>query len=149
MIRRTPISTRTDTLLPYTTLFRSVPERQVPKHRFEIGLVGRLAEQPAAETHAREHRGEGIDRHFLRHQPDAAARGAIIADRIVPVDGDRARRRRHDAADDAEQRRLARAVGAEQRENLAAFAVEIARPQSAEATGTGLAAAPDRTEPGK
>src|SRR3546814_2345686 len=112
MIRRTPISTRTDTLLPYTTLFRSVPERQVPKHRFEIGLVGRLAEQPAAETHAREHRGEGIDRHFLRHQPDAAARGAIIADRIVPVDGDRARRRRHDAADDADQRRLARAVGA-------------------------------------
>src|SRR3546814_7453296 len=87
MIRRTPISTRTDTLLPYTTLFRSVPERQVPKHLFEIGLVGRLAEQPAAETHAREHRGEGIDRHFLRHQPDAAARGAIIADRIVPVDG--------------------------------------------------------------
>src|SRR3546814_18925062 len=27
MIRRPPISTRTDTLLPYTTLFRSYPER--------------------------------------------------------------------------------------------------------------------------
>src|SRR3546814_10875609 len=29
MIRRPPRSTRTDTLLPYTTLFRSGPERQV------------------------------------------------------------------------------------------------------------------------
>src|SRR3546814_2444730 len=29
MIRRPPRSTRTDTLFPYTTLFRSVPERQL------------------------------------------------------------------------------------------------------------------------
>src|SRR3546814_12098113 len=29
MIRRTPRSTRTDTLFPYTTLFRSVLERQI------------------------------------------------------------------------------------------------------------------------
>src|SRR3546814_1241352 len=30
MIRRPPRSTRTDTLLPYTTLFRSIGERQIP-----------------------------------------------------------------------------------------------------------------------
>src|SRR3546814_19070123 len=70
----------------------------------------------------------------------------LIADRIVPVDGDRARRRRHDAADDADQRRLARAVGAEQRENLAAFDVEIDRLQRAEATVIGLADARDRRD---
>src|SRR3546814_16952058 len=63
----------------------------------------------------------------------------LIADRIVPVDGDRARRRRHDAADDADQRRLTLAVGAEQRENLAAFDVEIDRLQRAAATVLGLA----------
>src|SRR3546814_20051998 len=31
MIRRTPRSTRTDTLFPYTTLFRSVDARQRPR----------------------------------------------------------------------------------------------------------------------
>src|SRR3546814_19212134 len=31
MIRRTPRSTRTDTLFPYTTLFRSDPERTMSK----------------------------------------------------------------------------------------------------------------------
>src|SRR3546814_4485728 len=30
MIRRPPRSTRTDTLLPYTTLFRSAPDRENP-----------------------------------------------------------------------------------------------------------------------
>src|SRR3546814_9209362 len=33
MIRRPPRSTRTDTLFPYTTLFRSVPRVQVRAHR--------------------------------------------------------------------------------------------------------------------
>src|SRR3546814_12460083 len=35
MIRRPPRSTRTDTLFPYTTLFRSV--KQAPGQRFERG----------------------------------------------------------------------------------------------------------------
>src|SRR3546814_375744 len=43
MIRRPPRSTRTDTLFPYTTLFRSSYGR-VPthvRHSFQLGLVGR------------------------------------------------------------------------------------------------------------
>src|SRR3546814_7326730 len=38
MIRRPPRSTRTDTLFPYTTLFRSPPRRGLARHR-----PGRLA----------------------------------------------------------------------------------------------------------
>src|SRR3546814_13330824 len=34
MIRRPPISTRTDTLFPYTTLFRSTRNRAIPATRF-------------------------------------------------------------------------------------------------------------------
>src|SRR3546814_7837528 len=33
MIRRPPRSTRTDTLFPYTTLFRSAARRRRPRHR--------------------------------------------------------------------------------------------------------------------
>src|SRR3546814_1762447 len=46
MILRPPRSTRTDTLFPYTTLFRSDPPHQVERHR---ALVVRqfLALQPA------------------------------------------------------------------------------------------------------
>src|SRR3546814_6878145 len=39
MLRRPPRSTRTDTLFPYTTLFRSVaPRRGVRRHQDEAGL---------------------------------------------------------------------------------------------------------------
>src|SRR3546814_1817413 len=47
MIRRPPRSTRTDTLFPYTTLFRSqiVPDEPCQQHRFArariVGVVGR------------------------------------------------------------------------------------------------------------
>src|SRR3546814_2181494 len=39
MIRRPPRSTRTDTLFPYTTLFRSSPSMPCPVIRAEGGLV--------------------------------------------------------------------------------------------------------------
>src|SRR3546814_3537964 len=41
MIRRPPRSTRTDTLFPYTTLFRSVPGRNHGRARPRPGLAGR------------------------------------------------------------------------------------------------------------
>src|SRR3546814_17307804 len=41
MIRRPPRSTRTDTLFPYTTLFRSVLGRR-PDHREEVHRIDRL-----------------------------------------------------------------------------------------------------------
>src|SRR3546814_17779164 len=34
MIRRTPRSTRTETLFPYTTLYRAQPVRECESHRF-------------------------------------------------------------------------------------------------------------------
>src|SRR3546814_2628573 len=38
MIRRPPRSTRTDTLFPYTTLFRSVVPRHLPAHHADAVL---------------------------------------------------------------------------------------------------------------
>src|SRR3546814_1666337 len=74
MIRRPPRSTRTDTLFPYTTLFRSQPARQLPGQRQSLRrrspvCGGRIAAwgRPAAG---------GAD------QPDG--REAVMADPIEP-----------------------------------------------------------------
>src|SRR3546814_10626125 len=45
MIRRPPRSTRTDTLLPYTTLFRSVAGRQAPARQEPAQAGGPLARE--------------------------------------------------------------------------------------------------------
>src|SRR3546814_6510845 len=65
MIRRPPRSTRTDTLFPYTTLFRSggeEPQRVVgPRHRDDEAEDGEGGE-PGGEPHgARPPAAEGID----------------------------------------------------------------------------------------
>src|SRR3546814_6132563 len=48
MIRRPPRSTRTDTLFPYTTLFRSHPPRYatIPSHGIMVATSGRGHEPP-------------------------------------------------------------------------------------------------------
>src|SRR3546814_11102322 len=59
MIRRTPGSTRTDTLFPYTTLFRSfraVPAKSFPRAArplpsFEIATVDYRVHDPVAAAH--------------------------------------------------------------------------------------------------
>src|SRR3546814_1574954 len=71
MIRRPPRSTRTDTLFPYTTLFRSRPSGTQPPgpllvHRVEEILVG------LGILHLVEQEFHGVDRAHL-HQ-DAAQR---------------------------------------------------------------------------
>src|SRR3546814_16748951 len=44
MIRRPPVSTRTDTLIPYTTLFRSIGKHGVAIHvRMDNGMRGLAA----------------------------------------------------------------------------------------------------------
>src|SRR3546814_2056167 len=62
MIRRPPRSTRTDTLFPYTTLFRSgVEQRQA---RYPLGRAGHdfqrhiAAHREAGQREARRHRSE-------------------------------------------------------------------------------------------
>src|SRR3546814_7841998 len=91
MIRRPPRSTRTDTLFPYTTLFRSVgPEVAHPavgglRGRVAAGRArARLGEQAAEVVHAGDRRlrivdagrqGAGGD---LRQQLEAEARIALV-----------------------------------------------------------------------
>src|SRR3546814_3592052 len=64
MIRRPPRSTRTDTLFPYTTLFRSPPHLRPPRQRLRIE-AGRLRRVP---------RGHPSDRQLLHLRRHAAAR---------------------------------------------------------------------------
>src|SRR3546814_1748258 len=69
MIRRPPRSTRTDTLFPYTTLFRSRLQAQ-PRWRLHIG---------ARSTGVRRARSGGGDRQ--RHRPRRAAADAGLEPR--------------------------------------------------------------------
>src|SRR3546814_3982758 len=53
MIRRPPRSTRTDTLFPYTTLFRSIRVLVVDDHRiFAESLAAALAAEPDVDVSA-------------------------------------------------------------------------------------------------
>ena len=65
-------------------------------------------------------------------RPTRAGRAEIAHD-VVAVDKDLARCHRHGAADDTDQRRLAGAVRAEQRENLAFGDIQIDRVERDEA----------------
>src|SRR3546814_5107562 len=87
MIRRPPRSTRTDTLFPYTTLFRSLQTRPRPAHGGRHGLHGlRLPDDALAQFRfhgeqllpftlhhlvdgnagpAADHRSDVLRRHFL------------------------------------------------------------------------------------
>src|SRR3546814_4751507 len=63
MIRRPPRSTRTDTLFPYTTLFRSVPGGDRRRHRdrkLDMGRYRRDLRRPYRASRLR--RGHGGDR---------------------------------------------------------------------------------------
>ena len=115
-----------------------VPQRQLPEHLLDVAGIRRLAEQPAGKAHGRRRRLEGVGGQFLRHQADQAARGAIVGEDVVAVDGDRARGRLHDAADDIDQRRLAGAVRPEQRKDLAVADLQVDVLQGLEARGVGL-----------
>src|SRR3546814_4679276 len=62
MIRRPPRSTRTDTLFPYTTLFRSVRDQAVVHpvaQRADADAVGAHAEAPLLEGEVANHRLDG------------------------------------------------------------------------------------------
>src|SRR3546814_15885189 len=66
MIRRPPRSTRTDTLFPYTTLFRSCGDPAERGEARSVRPVERHAARGAAGDHAaRQHGGEGPVRRVL------------------------------------------------------------------------------------
>src|SRR5580698_2280048 len=100
--------------------------------------IGRLAEQSARKPERRRRRLEGVGGEFLRYQPDQRARRAIVGNDVVTVDGDFAGGRVDDAANDTDQRRLAGAVGAEQREDLAVTDIQVDVFEGLEAGGVGL-----------
>ena len=102
-----------------------VPEREVRQHPLDMLRVRRLAEQAAAERHRIPDRLERIGCELLRNEPDERARGAIVGKNVVAIDGNAPFGRVGDAANRADERRLAGAVRAEQRENLAAANFEI------------------------
>src|SRR3546814_20619937 len=96
MIRRPPISTRTDTLFPYTTLFRSLAQRSdradrdrttIPVHRRghapSIDVVTRQAVERGFFVIGRERRPR-IDEALRLKGPDRPCAGLEIAARIRP-----------------------------------------------------------------
>src|SRR3546814_1181569 len=87
MLRRPPRSTRTDTLFPYTTLFRAVSERagETLEHRQATDGVG--GEQLAHAEAARHQREEFGRRRAARHDRDGR-----LCERV----GQRRRRARRD-----------------------------------------------------
>src|SRR3546814_7947110 len=102
MIRRPPRSTRTDTLFPYTTLFRSAG----PRHHDRPGLDAAMAVDPLFERHrldegvdvdrallldhAVEDDGPGPHRQILGGTPDLFVRAALVE---IVVCGDEVLRR--------------------------------------------------------
>src|SRR3546814_1185408 len=101
MIRRPPRSTRTDTLFPYTTLFRSL----------ERVLTGALAEEPAdVGVEPGEHQ-DGAVVHRLREPLDEASEVDDEGGQDVAALGERAEQR----PDLLEQRCEALGVGLDER----------------------------------
>src|SRR3546814_17979887 len=100
MIRRPPRSTRTDTLFPYTTLFRSPPRR---RRRHPAQVARRTA---ASARGVRHHRGADRDRGAggrpagaFRHRPARRrAAGYGRARRLTATPPERTKRGAHHAA---------------------------------------------------
>src|SRR3546814_15822544 len=63
MIRRPPRSTRTDTLFPYTTLFRSVRDQEGARAVKQRALQGRLTSTCPGRCRKEE---EPVDAHIIR-----------------------------------------------------------------------------------
>src|SRR5204862_1834317 len=81
---------------------------------------------------------ERVRRELLRHEGDHGARPPVLAHDVVPVDEYLPGSRVDDAADDADEGRLAGAVRAEEREDLALPDLEVGRFQRLEARREGL-----------
>src|SRR3546814_16816672 len=83
MIRRPPRSTRTDTLFPYTTLFRSLVGRAQHAEHVALALADPLVENDSGADGPAAHlvgvRGEDLD---LPGRPDARLRVVPLENRL-------------------------------------------------------------------
>src|SRR3546814_15104079 len=112
MIRRPPRSTRTDTLFPYTTLFRSFKAREKVARRGRLyhdavdRKLDRLARKLVVEATCEQHDGPRIAAAAQRtqHVESAAFGHAIVEDQQV---GPRACQRVEHRSADHEDRKLA------------------------------------------
>src|SRR3546814_20910646 len=90
MIPRTPISTLTDTLFPYTTLFRSQHERRLDRlARLFAGAGRHAAGGPRADDPSRRADRRGLQPEDLGRRPVEAGRRrslglAVLRSRIEP-----------------------------------------------------------------
>ena len=116
----------------------SVPQRQVTQYFFQVGMVGRAAEQATAELERCPYRIEHADVQFLRNQADSAARCPVFRHDVVAGRDDPARCRIDDSADDADQCGLAGTVGAEQSKYFAFANIQIDVFQRLQAGGVDL-----------
>src|SRR3546814_7818599 len=97
MMRRPPRSTRTDTLFPYTTLFRShLASRKSRQTKDTLELGSRLPARSESAEEARDIRAQRVARIAAFHcdQRRPAARGDVgreqaIVRRLDPEPGDR------------------------------------------------------------
>ena len=119
-----------------------VPERKCTQDLLDQRIVARLAEEATAQIHGIDHPLEHVGGEFLRHQADDRTCMPVALDDIMPIDGHRSAARRNEPADDGDQRRLARAIGAKQRENLALLDLEIDRAECLMPTGISFGNAP-------
>jgi hypothetical protein len=116
-----------------------VPQRQRCQHALDrFGRAG-LAEQPARKGDNVADRLEHVGRQLLRHKANPPPRRAPPLVHVDAVEADRAARGVHQPANRANERRLPRAIGPEQRKNLAAHDVERHVIERAVATGVGFA----------
>ena len=123
--------------------FALVPQRKVAQRLFDDLGIRPLAGEAATEGDGRLDRLERVERQLLRHEADQLAGAAVIRDDVVPARADGAGGRVDDAADDRDQRGLAGAVGAEQREDLARLDREVDGLQGLEPRLVGLGQAGD------
>src|SRR5580658_483178 len=103
----------------YDAAVAFLPEREVAQQLFEVMVVGTAPEQAPAEAHRLPDAREYVERDLLRHQAHLRARRTIFARYVVAGDQNPPRSLRNDAADDPDQRRLARPIRPQQRKNLA------------------------------
>src|SRR3546814_17001349 len=86
MIRRTPRSTRTDTLFTYTTLFRSAPASDPDDlARFRVRRAAAGGVERSRRGRAERHRPRGRGRHALGDGLRDLLRADVLRGRLPPV----------------------------------------------------------------
>ena len=108
----------------YDAAVPAVQQRQILQHLGDVRRIWRKPEKPPAERDGIPDVFKRVGGKLLRHEPNHRPGRAVILINVVAIDRDRAAARVHGAADDADERGLARAVGAEQGENLAGHDIQ-------------------------